>query len=52
MILSFPAVSEARSGFAAEILREFGEADADPDSWFVTPMFLEIVARKSRRLKG
>ena len=31
---------------AAEILREFREADADPDSWFTTPMFLEIVAEK------
>ena len=31
---------------ATEILREFREADADPESWFVTPMFLEIVARK------
>ena len=31
---------------AADILREFREADADPESWFVTPMFLEIVARK------
>lgn len=31
---------------AADILREFHEADADPDSWFTTPMFLEIVARK------
>lgn len=31
---------------AADILREFREADADPSSWFTTPMFLEIVARK------
>ncbi|HEV3409365.1 MAG TPA: methyltransferase domain-containing protein [Chthoniobacterales bacterium] len=31
---------------AAEILREFREADADPNSWFTTPMFLEIVAEK------
>jgi ubiquinone/menaquinone biosynthesis C-methylase UbiE len=31
---------------AAEILREFREANADPNSWFTTPMFLEIVARK------
>ncbi|MFL6594618.1 MAG: methyltransferase domain-containing protein [Chthoniobacterales bacterium] len=31
---------------AADILREFREADADPNSWFTTPMFLEIVARK------
>ena len=32
--------------WAAEVLREFRAADADPDSWFTTPMFLEIVARK------
>jgi len=31
---------------AADILREFREADADPNSWFTTPMFLEIVAQK------
>lgn len=31
---------------AADILREFREADADPNSWFTTPMFLEIVARR------
>jgi ubiquinone/menaquinone biosynthesis C-methylase UbiE len=31
---------------ASDILREFREADADPNSWFTTPMFLEIVARK------
>ena len=31
---------------AADILREFRDADADPRSWFTTPMFLEIVARK------
>ncbi len=32
--------------WAADVLREFREADADPNSWFTTPMFLEIVARK------
>ncbi|HMJ04884.1 MAG TPA: hypothetical protein VK474_01380 [Chthoniobacterales bacterium] len=31
---------------AADILQEFRDADADPESWVVTPMFLEIVARK------
>jgi SAM-dependent methyltransferase len=30
----------------AEVLREFRAADADPQSWFTTPMFLEIVARR------
>ena len=29
-----------------EVLREFHEANADPESWFTTPMFLEIVAEK------
>ena len=32
--------------WAADVLREFREADADPNAWFTTPMFLEIVARK------
>ena len=32
--------------WAADVLREFKEAEADPASWFTTPMFLEIVARK------
>ncbi len=32
--------------WAADVLREFAAADADPDSWFTTPMFLEIVAQK------
>lgn len=31
---------------AADILREFREIEADPNSWFTTPMFLEIIARK------
>ncbi|HEY2800897.1 MAG TPA: methyltransferase domain-containing protein [Chthoniobacterales bacterium] len=31
---------------AADILREFRDADSDPESWVVTPLFLEIVARK------
>ncbi|MGI8820981.1 MAG: methyltransferase domain-containing protein [Chthoniobacterales bacterium] len=31
---------------AGDILREFREAEADPNSWFTTPLFLEIVARK------
>ncbi|MEY2561170.1 MAG: hypothetical protein QOG51_1585 [Verrucomicrobiota bacterium] len=30
----------------AEVLREFRAADADPQSWFTTPLFLEIVARR------
>ncbi len=32
--------------WAADVLREFAAAEADPGSWFTTPMFLEIVARK------
>jgi ubiquinone/menaquinone biosynthesis C-methylase UbiE len=32
--------------WAADVLREFSEADTDADSWFTTPMFLEIVARR------
>jgi hypothetical protein len=28
------------------VLREFRAADADPQSWFTTPMFLEIIARR------
>ena len=31
---------------AGDILRDFRAAEADPNSWFTTPMFLEIVARK------
>ena len=31
---------------AAEVLRAFAETEADPDAWFTTPMFLEIVARR------
>jgi SAM-dependent methyltransferase len=30
----------------AEVLREFRATDADPQSWFTTPLFLEIIARK------
>ena len=30
----------------AEVLREFRAAAADPQSWFTTPMFLEIIARR------
>jgi len=32
--------------WATDVLREFRAADADPNSWFTTPMFLEIVAQK------
>lgn len=32
--------------WAANVLREFQEAEADAGSWFTTPMFLEIVARR------
>ena len=32
--------------WAADVLREFREVEADPSSWFTTPMFLEIVARR------
>ncbi len=32
--------------WGADVLREFTEVEADEDSWFTTPMFLEIVARK------
>jgi SAM-dependent methyltransferase len=35
--------------WAAEVRREFAAADADPNAWFTTPMFLEIVARKRVR---
>ena len=31
---------------AADVRREFAEVEADSGSWFTTPMFLEIVARK------
>ena len=34
------------SAEADDALREFHAANADPDSWFTTPMFLEIVAEK------
>ena len=30
----------------AEVLREFRAANADPQSWFTTPLFLEIIARR------
>jgi SAM-dependent methyltransferase len=30
----------------AEVLREFEAANADPQSWFTTPLFLEIIARR------
>ncbi len=32
--------------WGADVLREFAEVEADQDSWFTTPMFLEIVARR------
>jgi ubiquinone/menaquinone biosynthesis C-methylase UbiE len=32
--------------WAADVLRAFAETEADPASWFTTPMFLEIVARR------
>jgi ubiquinone/menaquinone biosynthesis C-methylase UbiE len=32
--------------WVANVRREFEEANADPESWFVTPLFLEIVARR------
>ncbi len=32
--------------WAADVLREFRESEADPQAWFTTPMFLEIVARR------
>ena len=32
--------------WGADVLREFKEVEADPEAWFTTPMFLEIVARK------
>jgi len=32
--------------WAAEVRREFNVAEADPGSWFTTPMFLEIIARR------
>lgn len=35
--------------WGADVLREFAEVEADQDSWFTTPMFLEIVARREER---
>jgi ubiquinone/menaquinone biosynthesis C-methylase UbiE len=32
--------------WAADVLREFKAAEADAGSWFTTPMFLEIIARR------
>lgn len=32
--------------WSANVLREFKEIEADPNAWFTTPMFLEIVAEK------
>ncbi len=32
--------------WAADLLREFKEVEAQDGSWFTTPMFLEIVAEK------
>jgi ubiquinone/menaquinone biosynthesis C-methylase UbiE len=32
--------------WGANVLREFAELEADPNSWFTTPMFLELVARR------
>lgn len=32
--------------WAADVLREFYEADADDEAWFTTPMFLEIIAER------
>ena len=32
--------------WVADVLREFKEAEANAGSWFTTPMFLEIVARR------
>ncbi|HMJ04753.1 MAG TPA: methyltransferase domain-containing protein [Chthoniobacterales bacterium] len=32
--------------WAADVLREFAEAEAASNSWFTTPMFLEIIARR------
>ena len=32
--------------WAADVLREFKEAEANPGAWFTTPMFLEIIAQK------
>jgi len=32
--------------WSADVFREFREVEADPNAWFTTPMFLEIVARK------
>lgn len=32
--------------WGADVLREFSEVEADEGSWFTTPMFLEIVARR------
>ncbi len=32
--------------WSAEVLREFKEAEANPNAWFTTPMFLEVIARR------
>ncbi len=32
--------------WGADVLKEFAEVEADEGSWFTTPMFLEIVARR------
>ena len=34
------------SEWVDDVLREFAQAEADPESWFTSPMFLEIIARK------
>ena len=45
-VLRLQDLGRLTSEEGATVLREFREADADPESWFTTPMFLEIVARK------
>lgn len=35
------------AAWADSVRREWAEAEADPTSWFTTPMFLEIVARRA-----
>ena len=45
-VLRLQELGRISEELAAEVLREFREADADPESWFTTPMFLEIVAEK------
>ncbi|MDQ6912187.1 MAG: methyltransferase domain-containing protein [Verrucomicrobiota bacterium] len=45
-VLRLQELGRLTSEQGAEALREFHEANRDPESWFTTPMFLEIIAEK------